>query len=113
MNKLTQFSKLVLCGALVEAVVGCSQPVRFAPSALEQSSLSDNAFGTTPVIPEVEIPEVPKVDPFNPYKHMTDVADGDDSMTPNLATVWQCCGMLAGFALIFFLGGCVRFARTP
>lgn len=86
MNKLTQFSKLVLCGALVEAVVGCSQPVRFAPSALEQSSLSDNAFGQTPVIPEVEIPEVPKVDPFSPYKHMTDVANGDDSMTPNLAS---------------------------
>ena len=83
MNKLTQFSKLVLCGALVEAVVGCSQPVRFAPSVLEQSSLSDNAFGTTPVIPEQE---VPKVDPFNPYKYMTDVANGDDSMTPNLAT---------------------------
>lgn len=83
MNKVTKLSKIVLCGALVEAVVGCSQPVRFAPSVLEQSSLTDNVFGQTPVIPEVE---EPKVDPFNPYKHMTDIHQGDDSMTPNIAS---------------------------
>ncbi len=82
MNKVTKLSKIVLCGALVEAVVGCSQPVRFAPSVLEQSSLTDNVFGQTPVIPEVE---EPKVDPFNPYKHMSDISQGDDSMTPNIA----------------------------
>ncbi|WP_080602336.1 iron-regulated protein frpA [Bdellovibrio bacteriovorus] len=83
MNKVTKLSKIVLCGALVEAVVGCSQPVRFAPSVLEQSSLTDNVFGQTPVIPEVE---EPKVDPFNPFKHMSDIHQGDDSMTPNIAS---------------------------
>lgn len=61
---------LILNGFFILTVLGCSQPVSFVPSKLEKTSLTQSAFGPD----------------FDPYQYMTDVVDGDDSMTPNLAT---------------------------
>ncbi|MEX2286063.1 MAG: ABC transporter permease [Planctomycetaceae bacterium] len=86
-SQVSAYSTLVVIG--LAGISGCFMPRDWLPDLMKEASLY-----------------TPHAWALIAYDQLLSEA------VPNLSTVWECCGMLLGFGILFFCIGCLRFAKV-